>query len=123
MPRAAAMTSSMKIPTFGAGRFTQAATGEWLPAAITWTTIASTPCRIFPASERAVQAIWGEGLQVDCIAWVLDSVTLPPQVLTADSGAQTPVQVDGVEYLVIRVRDVSNMKKLKEIYLRRFTHG
>ena len=120
MPWAAAFTSSMLIPT---RTFSQKSTGEWTPNAITWSSIAPTPCRIVPATEREIESIWGEALKVDAIAWLAPSVVLPPQVLTSDSGEQTPVQVDGVTYMVVKVRDLAHMVKLKAVALRRFTHG
>lgn len=120
MPWAATFSSTIKIFSRA---FTQKPTGEWVPPTINWSTIVGVPCRIFPATEREIKAIWGEALQVDAIVWVDPSVTLPVEVLTSGSGAAVPVQVDGITYMAVRSRDLAHMTKMKAIGLRRYTHG
>ena len=121
MPRAAKMTSIIKVAP---AAFTQAATGEWKPSAVSWASIVGVACRVFPATEREIQNVWGEALQIDAIAWVLPgTVSLPAQVLTGGSGVAVPCQVDGIEYMAVRARDMANFGKLVAIALRRFSHG
>lgn len=120
MPWAATMTSALKIP---ARTFTQLSTGEFDPNSIDWTTIVSVPCRVFPVSEQSIQAIWGQTLQVDAGAWIAPDVVLPPAVLSADSGSKTPVQIDGIQYMVLKVVDLGHLGKMKAVALRRFSHG
>lgn len=127
MPRAAAMTSTIKVSSLG---FTQLPTGEWKPPTnINWSAITGVACRVFPATEREIRNIWGEALEVDAIAWVLPgTVLLPAQVLTGGSGVAVPCQVTdasghAVQYMAVRARDMANMYRLVAIALRRFTHG
>lgn len=127
MPRAAAMTSSIKVAT---AAFAQSASGEWLPNSVNWTSLPAVPCRIFPASERAVKATFGENLQIDAICWVVDngSLSLPSESLTGGSGDQLPVQVtdtagNTVQYMAVSARSLANMGKVLAVALRRYSHG
>jgi hypothetical protein len=120
------MTSMIKVAS---AAFIQKATGEWAPNNITWSSIVGVACRIFPASERAVMATWGQTLDCDAICWVIDgTVSLPAKALTGGSGVQIPVQItdaagNEVEYLAISARSLANMGKVMAIALKRWSHG
>lgn len=114
MPWAATMTSSMLI---GAKSTTQQPTGEWV-AAWSYAGAASVPCRIYDGDAKSLAAQWGQELQIDLVALVPAGTALSPARIGGDSGERQQVQIDGMAYQVLDVRDLAHMGKLKAVALR-----
>ena len=113
MPWAAAMTSTLLV---GVKSTTQQPTGEWV-AAWSYTGAASVPCRIYDGDAKSLAAQWGQELKVDLVALVPPSTPLSPARIGGGVGERQQVQVDGVAYLVLDVRDLAHMGKLKAVAL------
>jgi hypothetical protein len=114
MPWAAAMTSSMLI---GVKSATQQPTGEWV-AAWSYSGAIGVPCRIYDGDARSVAAQWGQELQVDLVALVSAGTAPSPARIGGDAGERQQVQIDGIAYQVLDVRDLAHMGKLKAVALR-----
>ena len=113
MPWAAAMTNTLLV---GVKSTTQQPTGEWV-AAWSYVGAASVPCRIYDGDAKSLAAEWGQELKVDLVALVPATTPISPSRIGVDSGERQQVQVDGIAYLVLDVRDLGHMEKLKAVAL------
>ena len=116
MPLGAMLNSTMLI---GTKLMTQQATGEWTPS---FDYSAATPiaCRLYDRAARSNTNPFGQTLEVDAVALVPASVSLQPLVLGATDGERQQVQIDGVLYEVLVVRDLGHVGRVKEIELKRW---
>lgn len=116
MPLGAMLTSTLLI---GTKSMTQLPTGEWSPA-FDYSAAAPIACRLYDRAARSNINDFGQTLDIDAVALVPGSVLLDPLVLGASDGERQQVQIDGVLYEVLAVRDLGHVGRVKEIELKRW---
>ncbi|MGH7193627.1 MAG: hypothetical protein ACREJM_08860 [Candidatus Saccharimonadales bacterium] len=116
MPLGAMMTSTLLI---GIKSVTQQPTGEWTPS-FDYSGATPIACRLYDRAARSNVNRYGQTLEIDAVALVSASVALDPLVLGTADGERQQVQVDGVAYEVLCVRDLGHLGRVKEIELKRW---
>jgi hypothetical protein len=116
MPLGAMLNSTLLI---GRKSMTQQPTGEWSP---TFDYSDATPiaCRLYDHAARSNTNPFGQTLEVDAVALVPATVSLDPLVLGTSDGERRQVQIDGVLYEVLAVRDLGHVGRVKEVELKRW---
>lgn len=117
MPLGAMLTSTLLI---GQKTMTQQPTGEWSPS-FSYTSATPIACRLYDRAARSNTNAFGQTLEVDAVALVPASASLDPLVLGTSDGERQQVQIDGVLYEVLAVRDLGHVGRVKEIELKRWT--
>jgi hypothetical protein len=117
MPLGAMLNSTLLI---GIKSVTQQPTGEWSPS-FSYTGATPITCRLYDRAARSNINAFGQTLEVDAVALVPASVSLEPLVLGTADGERQQVQIDGVLYEVLAVRDLGHVGRVKEIELKRWT--
>jgi hypothetical protein len=116
MPLGAMLNSTLLI---GTKSMTQQPTGEWSPS-YDYSNATPIACRLYDRAARSNANAFGQTLEVDAVALVPASVSLNPLVLGASDGERQQVQVDGLLYEVLAVRDLGHVGRVKEIELKRW---
>jgi hypothetical protein len=116
MPLGAMMTSTLLI---GVKSMTRQPTGEWTPV-FDYSAALPIACRLYDRAARANTNAFGQTLAIDAVALVSGSVSLEPLVLGTADGERRQVQIDGVLYEVLAVRDLGHVGRVKEIALKRW---
>lgn len=116
MPLGAMFTSTLLI---GTKSMTQQPTLEWSPT-FDYSSAAPIACRIYDRAARSNINDFGQTVEIDAIALVPASVSLGPLVLGASDGERQQIQIDGVLYEVLAVRDLGHVGRVKEIELKRW---
>jgi hypothetical protein len=116
MPLGAMLTSTLLI---GQKTMTQQPTGEWSPT-FNYTSATPIACRLCDRAARPNTNAFGQTLEVDAVALVPAYVSLDPLVLGGSDGERQQVQIDGLLYEVLAVRDLGHVGRVKEIELERW---
>lgn len=116
MPLGAMMTSTLLI---GVKSVTQQPAGEWTPS-FDYSSATPIACRLYDRAARSNVNRYGQTLEIDAVALVSAMVSLDPLVLGTADGERQQVQVDGVAYEVLSVRDLGHLGRVKEIELKRW---
>jgi hypothetical protein len=116
MPLGAMLTSTLLI---GQKSMTQQPTGEWSPS-FDYSSATPIACRLYDRAARSNTNAFGQTLEIDAVALVPGSVSLAPLVLGASDGERQQVQIDGVLYEVLAVRDLGHVGRVKEIELKKW---
>jgi hypothetical protein len=98
---------------------TQQPTGEWSPS-FDYSSATPIACRLYDRAARSNTNAFGQTLEIDAVALVSAGVVLDPLVLGASDGERQQVQIDGVFYEVLAVRDLGHIGRVKEIELKRW---
>ena len=117
MPLGAMLSSTLLI---GQKSVAQQPTGEWSPS-FDYSTATPVACRLYDRAARSNTNAFGQTLEVDAVALVPATVSLNPIVLGAPDGERQQVQIDGVLYEVLAVRELGHVGRVKEIELKRWT--
>ena len=117
MPLGAMLNSTLLI---GQKSVAQQPTGEWSPS-FDYSHATPIACRLYDRAARSNVNSFGQTLEVDAVALVPASVSLDPLVLGAADGERQQVQIDGLLYEVLAVRDLGHVGRVKEIELKRWT--
>jgi hypothetical protein len=116
MPLGAMLTSTLLI---GQKSMTQQPTSEWSPA-FDYSSATPIACRLYDQAARPNTNAFGQTLDIDAVALVSAGVSLNPLALGATDGERQQVQIDGVLYEVLAVRDLGHVGRVKEIELKRW---
>jgi len=116
MPLGAMLTSTLLI---GQKSVAQQPTGEWSPS-FDYSSATPIACRLYDRAARSNINAFGQTLEIDAVALVPASVSLNPLVLGATDGERQQVQIDGLLYEVLAVRDLGHIGRVKEIELKRW---
>jgi hypothetical protein len=116
MPLGAMLNSTLLI---GQKSMTQQPTGEWSPS-FDYSSATPIACRLYDRAARSNTNAFGQTLEIDAVALVSAGVVLDPLVLGASDGERQQVQIDGVFYEVLAVRDLGHIGRVKEIELKRW---
>ena len=117
MPLGAMLTSTLLI---GTKSMTQQPTSEWSPS-FDYSSATPIACRLYDRAARSNVNDYGQTLEVDAVALVSANVALNPLALGTTDGERQQVQIDGVPYEVLAVRDLGHVGRVKEIELKRWT--
>ena len=110
------LTSTLLI---GQKSVAQQPTGEWSPS-FDYSSATPIACRLYDRAARSNINAFGQTLEIDAVALVPASVSLNPLVLGATDGERQQVQIDGLLYEVLAVRDLGHIGRVKEIELKRW---